>query len=68
MNTALKIAPTARQAAAAKFRQLADRLENGDLDGARIQWRDGLDHVEVVEVEIADAEGKAEVRLYKEQV
>ena len=42
---------TARMAAVAKFRELADRLESGELDGARIQWRDGLHHVETVELD-----------------
>ncbi len=28
-----------RAIAVAKFRELADKLERGELDGARIQWR-----------------------------
>ena len=28
-----------RAIAVAKFRELADRLESGELDGARVQWR-----------------------------
>ena len=29
-----------RAIAVAKFRELADKLESGELDGARVQWRD----------------------------
>lgn len=28
-----------RALAVAKFRELADKLESGELDGARVQWR-----------------------------
>ena len=28
-----------RAIAVAKFRELADKLESGELDGARVQWR-----------------------------
>jgi hypothetical protein len=41
-------AETARAAAVAEFRRLADALDRGAIDGARIQWRDGLHHVETV--------------------
>jgi hypothetical protein len=34
--------------AVAKFRELADRLESGELAGARVQWRDGLPEMETV--------------------
>jgi hypothetical protein len=29
-----------REIAVAKFRELADKLESGELDGARVQWLD----------------------------
>ncbi len=29
-----------REIAVAKFRELADKLERGELDGARVQWLD----------------------------
>lgn len=28
-----------REIAVAKFREMADKLERGELDGARVQWR-----------------------------
>ncbi len=34
--------------AVAKFRELADKLESGELQGARVQWRDGLPEMETV--------------------
>jgi hypothetical protein len=37
-----------RAVAVAKFRELADKLESGELDGARVQWRDGLPVMETV--------------------
>jgi len=40
----------ARAVAVAKFRELADRLESGELHGARVQWRDGLAVIEAVEL------------------
>jgi len=48
----------ARVIAVAKFRELADRLERGELNGARVQWREGSDVIEVVEL-------GGEVRLYQ---
>lgn len=49
-----------RNIAVAKFRELADKLESGELDGARAQWRD--DHSEESEMQTvtltADAETK----------
>ncbi|HEU4544334.1 MAG TPA: hypothetical protein VFR23_24600 [Jiangellaceae bacterium] len=49
-----------RAIAVAKFRELADRLESGELDGARVQWLDT--HGLLVEVE--DAEGnRRQIRL-----
>lgn len=33
------------------FRDLADRIERGDLRGARVEWREGLGHVEAVELD-----------------
>lgn len=59
-NAALKMVPapvqvvrssSALAVAVAKFRELADKLESGELAGARVQWRDGLDHVECVELD-----------------
>lgn len=55
---AMKIVPTpvetlsgdARAVAVRKFRELADLLESGELQGARVQWRDGLDRIEYVEM------------------
>lgn len=40
-----------RTAAIRKFRELADRLESGELHGARVQWRHGLDTIEFVELD-----------------
>jgi hypothetical protein len=40
-----------REAAIAKFRELADRLERGELHGARCEWRHGLDVITTVEVD-----------------
>ena len=37
-----------RAAAVAKFREMADKLESGELQGARVQWRDGLPEMETV--------------------
>ena len=31
-----------RAAAVAKFRELADKLESGELEGARVEWRPEL--------------------------
>jgi hypothetical protein len=59
-NAAMKMTPTAvqsvrsgsaRAVAVAKFRELADKLERGELEGARIQWREGLEHIECVELD-----------------
>ncbi len=55
----LRIAPSAvrevkgdpREVAVAMFRDLADRLERRELEGARIQWRDGLIEIETVELD-----------------
>jgi hypothetical protein len=41
---------TARAAVVAQFRELADRIERGELRGARIQWREGMHHTETVEL------------------
>lgn len=54
----------ARGTAVAKFRELADRLESGELAGARVQWGAHLDHIEVVEL---DKEA-GQVRLYRVEV
>jgi len=42
-----------RAIAVAKFRELADKLESGELDGARCQWLDT--HGLLVEVEVNGA-------------
>ncbi len=39
-----------RPQAVAKLRELADRLESGELAGARVQWSERVDAIEVVEV------------------
>ncbi len=44
------------------FRKLADDLESGRLDGGRIQWRRGLDHVVRVELDPALEEDEKRVR------
>jgi len=44
-------ATTARLAAVAKFRELATRIESGELHGARVEWRHGLDVIKTVEVD-----------------
>jgi hypothetical protein len=57
--------PEMRAQAVAMFRRLADALERGDLRGARVQWREGLSHIELVELD----EKAKQVRLlrrYKE--
>lgn len=64
MNAALNLEPPAltliqggalaRAQAVAKFRELADRLESGELRGARVCWRDGRSYIEVVEVDAFD--------------
>jgi hypothetical protein len=35
----LELRGDGRAIAVAKFRELADKLERGELDGARVQWR-----------------------------
>ncbi len=55
-------ADTAREACVAKMRQLADLIECGVLDGVRIQWRDGLHHIETVELDNRD------VRLLRHEI
>lgn len=45
----LRSPQTPREQAVAKFRELADRLESGELFAARVSWRDGRDYVEYVE-------------------
>jgi hypothetical protein len=44
-----------RAAAVAKFRELADKLESGELGGARVQWRPEL-HIEWVELDYINGE------------
>jgi hypothetical protein len=55
-------AASARAAAVAKMRELADALERGDLDGARIEWREGLHFLTTVEMEGRRDEPGAEGR------
>jgi len=40
-----------RAVAVAKFRELADKLESGELDGARVQWIDGALNMETVTID-----------------
>jgi hypothetical protein len=40
-----------RALAVAKFRALADALESGALDGARVEWLEGGDEMTVVELD-----------------
>jgi len=44
-------AATPRAAAVAQLRRYADLLERGELDGVRMQWREGLHHLECVELD-----------------
>jgi hypothetical protein len=53
-----------RSEAVAKFRELADRLESGELAGARVQWSERVDYVEIVEVEYTATEYTN--RLYRQ--
>ena len=39
-----------RAIAVAKFRELADKLESGELDGARVQWLQGALNMETVTI------------------
>ena len=48
-----------RAVAVAKFRELARRIESGELDGARVQWRqvtegnpDGMEVVELTDTSV----------------
>ena len=45
--------PSARAAAVAQFRELADRLEAGELEGARVEWRSGYPYLTYVELDYA---------------
>lgn len=51
MSAALKLLASAdpRARVVAKFRELADQLESGELRAARIAWREGLEYMEIVE-------------------
>lgn len=40
-----------RAAAVAKYREVADRIESGQLHGARVEWRHGLKTIRAVEVD-----------------
>lgn len=40
-----------RVVAVAKFRELADKLESGELDGARVQWLQGALNMETVTID-----------------
>lgn len=39
-----------RDLAVAKFRELADKLESGELDGVRCEWREGSEEIVIVEM------------------
>jgi hypothetical protein len=39
-----------RRVAVEKFRELANRLASGELDGARVEWREGAGEMVVVEL------------------
>lgn len=53
-----KVQGNGRELAVAKFRELADKLESGELDGARIQWRDDFgSDTEMVTVTLDRASG-----------
>jgi hypothetical protein len=47
----LLIAETERAAMVHKMRALADALEQGELNGVRIEWREGLDFLTTVEMD-----------------
>jgi len=44
-------AQSARAAAVAQLRRYADLLERGELDGVRMQWREGLHCIDSVELD-----------------
>jgi hypothetical protein len=39
-DSASRVRGNGRAIAVAKFRELADKLESGEIDGARVQWLD----------------------------
>jgi len=45
------VASSPREAAAAQLERYAAQLRCGELDGVRMQWREGLNHLECVELE-----------------
>jgi hypothetical protein len=75
-NAAMKIVPApvqtvrsdnARAVAVAKFRELADKLESGELEGARVQWREGVDYIECVELDYSKKQARfARVQIEEE--
>ena len=55
-----------RASVVAKFRELADRLERGDLTGARVEWNDDPTMPAMVTVEVCPvADGKRTTRLVR---
>ena len=61
------VAGSAREAAISKMREMADRLESGELWSARCQWRDGLHHLECVEGDVNE-KGQWRVRLLRYEI
>lgn len=64
-NITIPVDPLMRAKAVAKFRSLADQLERGELRGARVQWREGCDYIEFVELDERAREVRFR-RTYKE--
>jgi hypothetical protein len=50
VHTFESTAGSLRELAIAKLRELADKLESGELNGARCEWREGSDEIIVVEL------------------
>lgn len=55
----------ARAIAIAKFRELANKLESGELAGARVEWRDNYGaESQMVTVELDRSAGKVQLRTF----
>lgn len=55
-----------RLIAAEKFEELARKLRSGELDGARIQWRDNYgENSEMVVVPYSRTSGQVEIQTFK---
>ena len=50
VHTFESTAGSLRELAIAKLRELAYKLESGELNGARCEWREGSDEIIVVEL------------------